>query len=194
MPTPVARDWKGKTSPNRNTPPLPDAVALLPTPTVQDQASSGASYTKTATHNPGLTLSDATARGLVDWADWQRRRTPTSRRRHHRTRQPLHPKAIMTAPVFTDPACTGQSHLFFAPDTEHPTQARTRINQARALCDTCPHQTACADHATTHNEQGIWGGQTDYQRQQQQPARTWRPPGVHGPQAERFLQAIGYAA
>lgn len=30
-----------------------------PTPTQQDQASSGASYPKTATHNPGLTLTDA---------------------------------------------------------------------------------------------------------------------------------------
>lgn len=34
-------------------------IAGWPTPTQQDQVSSGASYQKTATHNPGVTLTDA---------------------------------------------------------------------------------------------------------------------------------------
>ena len=41
------------------------AWQLLPTPTAQDAASSGsAGYQKTATHSPGVTLTDATVRGL----------------------------------------------------------------------------------------------------------------------------------
>lgn len=61
--TPVAANG-GKESPRPNTPkpqlPWQASQAAWPTPTQQDQASSGSmNYAKTATHNPGVTLTDA---------------------------------------------------------------------------------------------------------------------------------------
>lgn len=50
---------------------LDQEVTLLPTPTVADKTGSGsAGYPKTATHSPGLTLTDATVRGLADWGSY----------------------------------------------------------------------------------------------------------------------------
>ena len=72
LPTPAA--WDGSRGPdlareNRTDSGGMDLVTtierLLPTPAMADSRSSGsAGYTKTATHNPGLTLTDACVRGL----------------------------------------------------------------------------------------------------------------------------------
>jgi DNA (cytosine-5)-methyltransferase 1 len=65
MPTPTARDWKGENQRRDETCPPGAVRALLPTPTAQDANSSGsAGYAKTATRNPGVTLTDALVRRL----------------------------------------------------------------------------------------------------------------------------------
>lgn len=65
LPTPRATDGT-KGGPNQRGSSgdlmLPSAVTLLPTPTVMDYASSGASYAATDTHHTGTTLTDATVR------------------------------------------------------------------------------------------------------------------------------------
>lgn len=58
-PTPVARDAKGVTSANRNTPSLPDAVRRWPTPTRGDAESSARHTTTTGKSHDGTTLTDA---------------------------------------------------------------------------------------------------------------------------------------
>ena len=40
------------------------------------------------------------------------------------------------------------------------------IARAKALCDACPVQRACLEHALTHREKlGVWGGHTPRERQ-----------------------------
>lgn len=59
LPTPTASDGDG------------GRRATKPTPTAGDSKSSGSyGYSKTETHTPGLALTDATARGLVDWKQY----------------------------------------------------------------------------------------------------------------------------
>lgn len=57
---------------NRTDPSVTDlrmALEVLPTPTLGDSKASGsAAYAATDTHNVGVTLTDATQRGLVDWS------------------------------------------------------------------------------------------------------------------------------
>lgn len=59
--------------------------------------------------------------------------------------------------------CAGKLHLFFAPEGERsPTE---RVAQAKAICATCPHQTACLARALEHayTQRGgtdVWAGHT----------------------------------
>ena len=62
--------------------------------------------------------------------------------------------------TFTNAACKGQGHLFFAPFNERPQARKRRESAALALCAICPHKTDCAQYAAeTETEYGIWGGQ-----------------------------------
>jgi DNA (cytosine-5)-methyltransferase 1 len=74
LPTPRATDGT-KGGPNQRGSSgdlmLPSAVTLLPTPTSADSKASGAAgYAKTSTHNPGVTLTDATVRQPDRWGDY----------------------------------------------------------------------------------------------------------------------------
>lgn len=67
LPTPITQPTTG----NGHARNLGKEVKLLPTPTASDPKASGsAAYAKTDTHSPGVTLTGATARGLVDFGDY----------------------------------------------------------------------------------------------------------------------------
>lgn len=61
-------------------------------------------------------------------------------------------------------ACKGHTHLFYPPVREQPDQAAARTARARELCFACPVRIDCRDHARTHREYGIWGGETEAER------------------------------
>ncbi|KJK55197.1 WhiB family transcriptional regulator [Saccharothrix sp. ST-888] len=68
---------------------------------------------------------------------------------------------MLTLPDFIPPTtagllpCVGQATLFDTPDT---------LDQAQAICHTCPARTACDTWATEQQEWGTWAGRTDDQR------------------------------
>ena len=94
--------------------------------------------------------------------------------------------------------CIGQQHLFFPVDAETPGDVQARNNQAKRICRTCPNRLPCLEQALERNEQGVWGGTTDGDRQQirrnRDDVRAMARRGVHGPQAARFLADHGWAA
>ena len=58
------------------------------------------------------------------------------------------------------------SEMFFHPDGERGRARRMRIEQAKAVCETCPVLQACREHALTVREPyGIWGGMGEEERQ-----------------------------
>lgn len=60
-------------------------------------------------------------------------------------------------------ACRGKTAQMFP---EHGTQP-TVINQAKAICHTCPVRVACLNYALEHNETfGIWGGLSGRERRE----------------------------
>lgn len=67
--------------------------------------------------------------------------------------------AALTAPLLPawadDAACAGMdTEAFFATD----------IGPAAAVCAACPVREPCRRWAVDHDESGVWGGQTRYQR------------------------------
>ena len=63
-----------------------------------------------------------------------------------------------------DAACRDTSpDLFFPVGTTG--QALVQIDQARAVCDTCPVQVECLQFAlATNQDSGVWGGTTEEDR------------------------------
>lgn len=60
------------------------------------------------------------------------------------------------------------SEMFFHPDGERGKARRRRIEQAKALCATCPVMRACREHALTIREPyGVWGGMSEDERQRE---------------------------
>ena len=58
------------------------------------------------------------------------------------------------------------SEMFFHPDGERGRARRMRIEQAKAICESCPVLQACREHALTVREPyGIWGGMGEEVRQ-----------------------------
>ena len=61
-------------------------------------------------------------------------------------------------------ACRGRTDLFFPPEIQYRTVDQRRlhmlhVNEAKAICSTCPVQDECLDFALTNNiKHGIWGG------------------------------------
>ena len=63
--------------------------------------------------------------------------------------------------------CRGDDAVhFFAPNhLERKEQKDLRESRARGICDNCPVQDACLDHALAIGEtHGIWGGLNELQR------------------------------
>jgi len=55
--------------------------------------------------------------------------------------------------------------VFFHPDGERGWRRRRRLEQARALCRSCPVVAACLDHSLgAPEEYGTWGGLSPGQR------------------------------
>lgn len=64
-------------------------------------------------------------------------------------------------------ACQGQMGLAFYPPlrTERRSVKASREERAKEICQSCPVQNDCLDHALTVNERyGIWGGLTENER------------------------------
>lgn len=63
-----------------------------------------------------------------------------------------------------DAACTGRTRLFFPPRAERPQARARREAKAQKLCDSCPVQAPCRDHARNHHEYGFWAGESEEDR------------------------------
>lgn len=65
--------------------------------------------------------------------------------------------------------CRGNhAHLFFPPSTfERKDDRLRREARAKAICDVCPVQAECFEHAVRVGEPfGIWGGMTESDRRE----------------------------
>ena len=61
-------------------------------------------------------------------------------------------------------ACKGRTRLFFPPKAERPQARARREAKARKLCDSCPVQAPCREHARTNHEYGFWAGESEEDR------------------------------
>ena len=56
-------------------------------------------------------------------------------------------------------ACSGLDPAIFYPPTEEESE------EAKAICEECPVQLDCLEHAIAHREKnGVWGGATERER------------------------------
>jgi WhiB family redox-sensing transcriptional regulator len=70
--------------------------------------------------------------------------------------------------------CRGDSavHFFAPPHFERKPEKDAREGAARALCQVCPVQTDCLEHALAAREpHGIWGGHNEFERKRLQRRR-----------------------
>jgi len=63
-----------------------------------------------------------------------------------------------------DAACSGKSHLFFAPFAERPEARVRREAAARRVCETCESLSICRAYARANRELGFWGGESERER------------------------------
>lgn len=63
--------------------------------------------------------------------------------------------------------CTSYPHLFHAPDGRADTGSikSRRVAAAKFLCGQCPMQEACRSWARTSRETGVWGGESEEERE-----------------------------
>lgn len=55
--------------------------------------------------------------------------------------------------MFSEAPCVGRTGVFYSHVLED-------INEAKSLCETCPHINPCLDYAiSNHEPEGVWGGQ-----------------------------------
>jgi hypothetical protein len=70
---------------------------------------------------------------------------------------------VIDWPEFENPPCRGLTNLFVARQGRLPDE----IDEARAICSTCPHCAPCREFALAHRKQTegmMWGGLTDSER------------------------------
>lgn len=65
-------------------------------------------------------------------------------------------------PWRNDSACRGYPTGWWYPERGH---GKDEAKKARAICQHCPVQEACLDHALSRMEDGIWGNTSTKQRQ-----------------------------
>ncbi|CAJ1585883.1 WhiB family transcriptional regulator [[Mycobacterium] wendilense] len=72
-----------------------------------------------------------------------------------------------------DAACLAHDRaLFFHPEGERGPRRRSRQLMAKAVCEQCPVQPQCRDHAMAFPEHfGTWGGLTEEDRDRLRKAR-----------------------
>lgn len=61
-------------------------------------------------------------------------------------------------------ACKGRTRLFFPPKAERPQARARREAKAQKLCDSCPVQAPCREHARNNHEYGYWAGESEEDR------------------------------
>lgn len=61
-------------------------------------------------------------------------------------------------------ACKGRLDLFYAPHAERPSARARREAEGREVCVACPVREPCRAHARSHQELGLWGGETEEER------------------------------
>ncbi len=61
-------------------------------------------------------------------------------------------------------ACKGRTRLFFPPRAERPQARARREAKAQKLCDSCPVQAPCREHARNNHEYGFWAGESEEDR------------------------------
>lgn len=77
---------------------------------------------------------------------------------HLPTLEPAFPAELM--PAFTGVPCVGRTELFFPSSSLHWSVRNAAVDQAKALCRTCPEQARCLSFALErHEPDGVWGGQ-----------------------------------
>jgi WhiB family redox-sensing transcriptional regulator len=78
-------------------------------------------------------------------------------------------------------ACKGHDTAIFYPDVGQTADA------ARRICNTCPVALECNTEATLVGELGVWGGQTDTERNG---GRRSHHPAYRAPTAKERLAAV----
>jgi WhiB family redox-sensing transcriptional regulator len=63
-------------------------------------------------------------------------------------------------------ACRGAPAEWFIGESDGDDDPPYPSADALALCDRCPVQATCLEWAMAHDEYGVWGGTTRYQRRQ----------------------------
>jgi WhiB family redox-sensing transcriptional regulator len=81
------------------------------------------------------------------------------------TRQlPFTDKYIPPTPWADDGACKGKDPAMWFPLGGNTWEERKIIREAIKICETCPVQQECLDHSLAWEQQGIWGGKTQRER------------------------------
>lgn len=57
-------------------------------------------------------------------------------------------------------ACVGAAH----PDWWYPERGRDDTVKAQSVCADCPVKAMCLTYALSHEEEGVWGGTTEFER------------------------------
>ena len=61
--------------------------------------------------------------------------------------------------------CKNSSSLFFPPLSERPQARKKRETEAKLICVQCPVKFECRDHARKNGEYGVWGGESEMDRE-----------------------------
>lgn len=61
--------------------------------------------------------------------------------------------------------CKNKASLFFPPLSERPQARKRRETEAKMICAQCPVMIQCRDHARTNHEFGVWGGESEMDRE-----------------------------
>lgn len=61
--------------------------------------------------------------------------------------------------------CKNKTHLFFPKLAERPQARQRREAEAKVFCAQCPVKIECRDYARNSGEYGIWGGESEMDRE-----------------------------
>jgi WhiB family redox-sensing transcriptional regulator len=60
-------------------------------------------------------------------------------------------------------ACVGKTALFFTPERKTK-EILAQEREALFICEPCPIREECLEWAIRHEQYGVWGGKTEWQR------------------------------
>ena len=61
--------------------------------------------------------------------------------------------------------CKNKGSLFFPPLSERPQARKRRETEAKLICAQCPVKIECRDYARSSGEYGVWGGESEIDRE-----------------------------